>query len=485
MKCQKILLLPLVAVLFAWKVPAVHAQDAKAVKKVEDKNRAAMEDYDLLEFENAKKQLNEALVLIKKDKLDKHPVAARTHLNLGIVLGGGLGDADTALLELISALEIDQYLKLPDSYRTPELSKLFEQAKSTVSSTSGGTGSHGPEAGGDEEVTGLKHVLIDEAKGGASVRVTAKVGADVKASKVLLFYRRQGAEEFTPVVMKNKGGVNYEGDIPAGATSGESVHYYIEARNSAGKVAATNGNAGSPNIITLVHEKPSGGGSSSGDDGGEDEENPLGHQGGPSGGGSDDDGEETTISRRVERSATRLFFSVTGGTSGAYVRGQTEQRHRGVKCCYAWEPAHFGAELGFWITKSLALSGIVRMGVPYGANIDGHAPSAPAGFLRMSYAPGAGYSGLLLHGDVGFGTIRQIIPLDRQDKSDPEEVDIHTTGPLFVGGGLGYVLSMGGPLRLVIDGSIQVGIPVVDSLGRAVPQFGLNNDLSVGLALAF
>src|SRR5688500_12941051 len=83
------------------------AQDAKQIKRIEDMNRAAMEDYDLLEFESAKKQLNEALVLVKKHKLQNHAVSAKTHMNLGIVYGGGLADTDTALLEFIAALEID------------------------------------------------------------------------------------------------------------------------------------------------------------------------------------------------------------------------------------------------------------------------------------------------------------------------------------------------------------------------------------------
>src|SRR5688572_2837710 len=104
------------------------AQDARAVKRVEELNRAAMEDYDLLEFDSAKKQLGDALALVKRQRLEKHTVAARTHLNLGIVYGAGLGDQDTALLEMISALEIDGELKLDAAYRSPALQKTFEQA---------------------------------------------------------------------------------------------------------------------------------------------------------------------------------------------------------------------------------------------------------------------------------------------------------------------------------------------------------------------
>src|SRR5262245_12476621 len=88
-----------VGVAVAWLVARPAAAQERQVKRIEEMNRAAMEDYDLLEFESAKKQLSDALALAKKNKLDKHKVVARTHLNLAIVFGGGLADQDTALLE--------------------------------------------------------------------------------------------------------------------------------------------------------------------------------------------------------------------------------------------------------------------------------------------------------------------------------------------------------------------------------------------------
>jgi hypothetical protein len=130
-------LLPVFAVAFAFPQLAASAEDVKTTKKVEDMNRAAMEDYDLLEFESAKKQLNDALALAKKAKLDKAAVAARTHLNLGIVYGGGLNDKDTATLEFMSAIEIDASVKLDAAYKTPALQKIFDGARTSVASNTG------------------------------------------------------------------------------------------------------------------------------------------------------------------------------------------------------------------------------------------------------------------------------------------------------------------------------------------------------------
>ena len=44
-----------------------------------------MESYDLMDYDAAKKPLNQALATAKKAKLDKDPVAAKAYLDLGIV----------------------------------------------------------------------------------------------------------------------------------------------------------------------------------------------------------------------------------------------------------------------------------------------------------------------------------------------------------------------------------------------------------------
>jgi tetratricopeptide (TPR) repeat protein len=129
----------LAAVAIVASASPAHAEDKKAVKRIEEANAKAMEEYDLLEFESAKKILNGALVDIKKAGLGGHPVAAKTHGNLGIVYEG-LGDADNALLEFIAALEIDPKWQLPKEYKKPELAKIYETARSTVGKGGGGGG---------------------------------------------------------------------------------------------------------------------------------------------------------------------------------------------------------------------------------------------------------------------------------------------------------------------------------------------------------
>jgi hypothetical protein len=454
-------------VLLLW-APLALAQDARSIRKVDDLNRTGMEDFDLLEFDAAKKKLTDALALVKKARLDKHPVAARTHRNLAVVYASGLNDNDTALVELVAALQIDPSVAIDAAYRTPALTKLYEQAKA------GATGKP-PEPPPEPEAIGIQHTPIEEAPGGDAILVTAKVGPELRQYAIKLFYRPAGSETFTPTMMKSAGGAEYQGVIPASATTGVNVHYYIEARNAAGKVVAAAASSGSPNVISILRPKkaPSG----------DDDENPLSHK--------NDDG--TTVDTQAPGAGKKtLFIGVAVGSGGGFVNGQTEVSQQDVTCCFAVAPLHILAEVGFWLDPTLSISLLARIGIPLGANVDGAATAAPAAFVRVTKGLGRGPSGFYLHGDVGGGFIRYIIKLRRTSTGGIEgDTDTIATGPLFLGGGAGWRKALGGPASFFIDLNVEVGIPIIKEIGGGngsapiKPGFAVNADLSLGVAFSF
>jgi hypothetical protein len=453
------------------------AEEVKAVKKVEDMNRAAMEDYDLLEFESAKKRLNEALVSVKKNKLEKHPVAAKIHMNLGIIAAGGMQDKDTALIEFMNALEIDPGAKLDKAYKNKQLQAIFDEAKANVG---GGGGEPVIEVPG---ITGLQHTPVDEANSGQDIKISLDVGADVKAKQVVLYYRAQGAENFDMVAMKSDDGVKYTGSIPAAATGGSSLHYYIEAKNAAGKVTATNGNPGSPNIVMLE------GGTETGDGG--DDENPLDLAARVGGGGGGGNGGSTTIKKSGGAKGKKtLFVNVAIGAGGGFVSGKTEVSSQDVACCVAPAPFHVMPEIGFFLNPRTTLSAYGRIGFVFDADAEFNnskaATAGPAGFLRLAYSLAPAGGGLQLHGDVGGGFIRHRIPLNKGDMSAVMgSVDTSATGPLFVGGGAKWEKALGNALRFTADLNMLIGIPVTGQIGTARLGFAINFDVNLGLAVAF
>jgi hypothetical protein len=455
--------LVVVSVVLLAAAPAL-AQDSRAVKKIEDINRAAMEDYDILNFESAKKLLEGAETQIKKAKLDKHPVAARTQVNLGIVLGGGLGDMAGAQAAFKRALEIDPQAKLPTAYRTPELQRVLDAA-----------GSKAPDEG---PPVGLKHTPIESAKSGEAIPVSVQVGAEVKAKQIVVSYRAAGTQEFTALPMKPVGvaGAEWTASIPGDATRGDAVDYFIEARGTGGKVLAATGNASSPSTIRVARagtptppvEKP--------------EEDPLELE--PDVPKPKPEPEEPRVRKR------RIgYVNVGVGTGAGFISGKTEVSDQDVTCCVAFAPFHVMAELGFYLTPSFTLSLAGRFGLPLGANVPEAATAAPSGFLRATYHFGLD-RGFYVHGAVGGGFIRHVVTLKRTSATGSEgQVDTFATGPLFVGAGGGYRLALGDMFRIDFDVSLYAGLPVIKEIGSGgtaiTPGFAVHGDFTLGFGVVF
>src|SRR5215510_2000036 len=123
------------------------AQDQAAIEKLVQMNKKALDDYDTLEWDAAKKTLLDALVAGKKAGLENHPVMARTYVHLGAVYITGFKNRDKALQSFSRALEIDPGIQLSKGIATSEVSELFAEAKRRGGGGGGGDTSAAPAAG--------------------------------------------------------------------------------------------------------------------------------------------------------------------------------------------------------------------------------------------------------------------------------------------------------------------------------------------------
>ena len=467
---------------------AAHA-DAKAKKEIEQKVKEAMENYDLLEYEEARKILNQALTIAKKAKMEADPVTAKVHVRLGIVYFAGLNDAESAKLSFLNAAEIDKGIALEKAYSTPEMQKLLDEAKAEAG---GGAVEPGPgdvepgpgDSGGGAmvvecgEVTGVQHTIVETAKGGKDLTMQAAVGADVQPAKMSVMYRPRGATDFSEAKMSLDGECVYQGAIPADALKGDLIHYYIAAYNAGGKLLASKGSAGSPNIIEVAGSSGAAGASN-----GLDDENPLG-DGPVGGGGGRDVVDGPEIGKVVTPSGKKtMFIALAVGSGGGLVSGKTEQERNTVKCCFAPQLLHVMPELGYYLSPSTTISVAGRIGFPIGANIAGHAPMAPAGFLRLRHAFAANGGGLHLAGGIGGGVIRDTIKLEGAPEN--MDVDVVAIGPLLVNAGAGYHFRLGSGLAFVAEFNAIAGIPVVKELGASQVNFGVQLDFNLGIVIGF
>jgi len=436
------------------------------------KSKEAMESYDLMDYDAAKKSLNQALAIAKKSKLDKDPVTAKVYLDLAIAAYAA-GDVDGAKVAFISAVQIDSKIQISPAYKSPELQKLLDEAKG------GETGGEAPVADPGIDcaaVKGLQHTVIDTAPAGGPLAIEALVGSDITPVKVAVMYRVEGATDFTESKLTRQGDCKYTGAIPAAAMKGSLIHYYVAALNSDNKAIAAKGSSGSPNILEIsgkVALKS-------------DEEDPISgtktkvtdsSSGGSIGGGVIAGGKPP-----------KVMILVGGGTGFGYVNGSTEGGNMVETCCVGNSLVVVNVELDYMVNRQLAIGVAGRIGLPIGANVnaegaEGHSTIAPAGLLRVRYALSATGEGVRVMGQVGGGVMRNTIKLDTGMAG--MDTDIVAQGPILVGAGIGFMKKLGGNFAFIADLSALAGIALGDKIGTTRVNSGFGADLSLGLAVGF
>lgn len=166
------------------------------------------------------------------------------------------------------------------------------------------------------------------------------------------------------------------------------------------------------------------------------------------------------------------FVSVSSGTGGGVIGGQTEGARADVETGPQWAPLHVRAEIGLFRNSrwSAAIAG--RLGFPLLVDV-GDPPTAKAvlakvyrafGPLRVNVAAGAGY-------------IRYRVGVDDVDH------DVMAAGPLLVGGGVGYALPLSRSWRFVADVNVTGAIAVSDSYMDVRNESAMHVDVDVGFAL--
>ena len=206
-------------------------------QQLADANRAAMDAYNNLDIEAAKKQLEEAAKNAEKHGV-KGPALARTYANLGVVYVGGLSDNAAGLDAFVKALKEDPSVEPDPLVSTPEIQQVYTLAKRKV-----GGGAPRPEASpAPGPVEGnLEHVPPREQLSQTAVPIFVKVG-DLPVQTVKVFYRSLGMPEPKSTELR-KMGDGYGVLIPCTDVFEPNVEYFIVALDDEG---AQVGNAGTP-----------------------------------------------------------------------------------------------------------------------------------------------------------------------------------------------------------------------------------------------
>ena len=159
-----------------------------------------------------------------------HPIRARTYMTLGIVTLGGFKQRDQAVKYFRKALQIQPEVRLSPGLANPDIQAAFDEAVAGLAS------------GTSDEMTPEK-ALVHEPIRSAAARA-GPVPVDGDPDKELGADARSccGTAPGTcrvihrPADAKDAAGA-FEATIPASATAGAQVVYFIEARRTDGSVA--------------------------------------------------------------------------------------------------------------------------------------------------------------------------------------------------------------------------------------------------------
>ena len=93
--------------------------------------------------------------------------------------------------------------------------------------------------------------LPDDVPAGEDLFVHCVPQPGVGAKLLAFYYRSGGLALYNAVMLERSRKGWYVATIPGNRVSGRLLHYYVEARDAKEKVAASNGKANSPNVVSI------------------------------------------------------------------------------------------------------------------------------------------------------------------------------------------------------------------------------------------
>lgn len=460
------LFLSTLAALASSSTARAEAEDSAAVEKVTKLNKKAVDEYQNLNFEEARKLLKSAIETCSQAGLDNHPVTARTYVHLGIVTFNGFKQRDEAVKQFKKALEIQGDIKLDKILATPETQEVFDEAVAAMKEVK-------PPVEPPRPGAGIEHEPVSKSMQGQPISIVAKIDPGLGAKKVVLSFSADGADDFAEKEMKEDPPGTFTAEIPSSATQGGIVDYFIEALGDSDNVIAKKGSTDHTMKIAMLDSKGQ----------------PLVPR--PPKGGT------KPKNKDVEPDETpSWFFALSIGSGVGWATGKGEVNDTDVVKPAGFAMAklmHFAPEVGYYMAPELLLSlqfrfQVISGGTPYyesdtalcgGDGVCDPGKYAIAGFARASYFFGEGDLRTYVAGTAGLGTIRHVAAFESQVVCGKDHnqtcIDTVPSGPIFVGGGAGVVYNMSPAVALTFGTNALVGFT----------RFTFHVDLNAGVAFEY
>ena len=448
--------------------PPAHAEaeNSAAVDKVTKANKRAVDEYQNLSFDEARKILKDALDFAGENGLEAHPVTARTYVHLGVVLFAGFKQTDEAIKLFRKAIQIQPDIKLDKLLATPEIQDVYDQAVKAEAAEK-----QKPPSSGE----GITHEPIGKSPQGAPIVVKATVDSSVGAKKVILSFSADGAEDFAEKEMKEDppGSGNYVAEIPSSATQGGIIDYFIEAEDDDGKVLVAKGSSDHTLKIALT-----------------------GVGGTPVAGARK---KKAPVETPPEEGGATWYIGLGLGSGFGWTSGVGDVSGARISPA-GFAPSTLGQlapEIGYFLDKNFLLSLQLRLQFVSGATdfpttgpecgsdmLCSPSTYALAGFARATFFLAEGDFRPYVLGTAGGGQIRHLATFGSLTNCGQGSggkpgnqtcVDTVAAGPIFVGAGGGMLYNLSPSFGLTLGANLLLGFTT----------FTFHVDLDAGVAVMF
>jgi hypothetical protein len=448
------------------------ADDQAAIDKVSKLNKKAVDEYENLNFDEARKLLQSALDICAQAGLDKHDVTARTYVHLGVVTLTGFKQKAEAIKFFRRAAAIQPDIKLDKSLANPEIQDVYDQAVTEQKNESTSGGETTPTAPPPDAVL---HTPVTRATQGKPIPIKATVDPGLGAKKVILSFAADNSDDFGEREMKEDPAVagSWVGEIPAAATMGAQVGYYIEVQGDDDKTLASKGSGTNTIRVKLVAP------------------------GGAAG--------KKPVAKAGDYSTWYLGLAI--GSGFGYTTGTGE-----VSAFHELKPAgflpakllHFSPEVGYFLGPDLLLSVQLRIQIVTGATayydaadhwdvgptpgqcgapgelgVCKPASFALAGLARLSWFLSDADFRPYIGGVAGLGQIRHVATFNSIDDCGQDGKttckDTIAAGPVLFGGTAGFLYEVSSGFSLTLGTNLLLG----------VSHFTFNIDVNAGVAYEF
>jgi len=445
------------------------AEDSAAVEKVTKLNKKAVDEYQNLNFEEARKLLKSAIEICTQSGLENHPVTARTYVHLGIVVFAGFKQREEAIKYFRKALDVQGDIKLDKILATPEVQEVYDEAVAQQAPPK----TEPPKTPG----AGIEHEPVTESPQGSPITIKASIDPGLGAKKVVLSFSADGADDFAEKEMKEDppGSGSYSAEIPSSATQGGVVDYFIEALGDNDSPITAKGSQSKTLKIAM-----------------------LGPNGKPLVAPPRKGGKKPP--EKPPEEGPSLFFGLGVGSGFGYTTGKGEvDATKAVVSPAGLELSrlvHLAPEIGYYVSSTLLLSVQLRlqlitgvtdyhaggMNPAGGCGDDNICPAgtyAFAGFARASYFFGEGDLRTYVAGMAGLGTIRHVATFESKPICGADQkttcVDTVPAGPIFLGAGVGIMYSVSPAFALTLGTNVLAGFT----------KFTIHADVNAGIAFEY